>query len=620
MLLMQQRQEGILLRLTTIGIPKQLIHPFLDELVKWETHSGADWTIKRLKSLKVDLIRRRSLLPPLTWVRKNSKGDVAGVIGSLFRWSDLSDRNFRRCVQAFMAYTFYVFPTLTQGQKEKFLGAVTCDRPDGLSVDFHRGFTRSIRTLFRNVRIGLPSIPLLGYGGSPEKRAPVLFQEKSVAQDTHILRDLDLFTTFGGIYLYRKYKRIYSPLLSGLGMKVRLDITEEAQRGLPLESNVDHLGIIGGKICFLQEPGGKLRPIASPLRVHQEALRPLGQCIYRMVSSLPWDCTFDQMKAVPFIQSRLANGGQVHSVDLSSATDMFPLSLQITALSAIIHCDDQDHISLFEDISRSTWYSPLGKLRWKRGQPLGLYPSFGCFTLTHGLLLRYLNGGHDNAFFIVGDDVVILKNSLKDAYLAILDQMSCPWSMEKSLSSNRLAEFAGKIITSEWVIPQMKWRQLSDDNFLDLCRELGQRSRVLLTARQRRVFDRVKHLVSPIGLNMSYPGSNLERMIEDTLSFWQPERAVLGSLMSLRGRIHRFICEDPTHDLDSEAIMKLCATFDEKVVSVIEKTIFGRLWTAVDALSSIPRDLGITDLPLKVRQPSRVSTLQRYERLMLGHG
>jgi hypothetical protein len=38
--------------------------------------------------------------------------------------------NFARCVQAFMAYTYYVLPSLTDSQKEKFLRGINPEEGD----------------------------------------------------------------------------------------------------------------------------------------------------------------------------------------------------------------------------------------------------------------------------------------------------------------------------------------------------------------------------------------------------------------------------------------------------------------------------------------------------------
>lgn len=152
MLLMQHHQDGLMRRLSVIGIPTYTIKPFVGMLVKWENCSGVEWTIKRLKSLKIDLFRSKAGLSTQSWVRKNSKGEFAGTIGSLFRWALSSDRGFRRCVQAFMAYTYYILPDLSEVQKKKFLSGINPERTDdGLDQSFIRDFSNTVR---RTVQVG----------------------------------------------------------------------------------------------------------------------------------------------------------------------------------------------------------------------------------------------------------------------------------------------------------------------------------------------------------------------------------------------------------------------------------------------------------------------------------
>lgn len=606
-------QGSVELRLLTIGIPRYLIRPFMEEVSKWETNSGVEWTLKRLKSLKVDLLRRRSGLGPLTWIRKNSKGDIHGTIGSLFRWSDKSEKNLAKAVQALMCYSLVQFSSLTDSQREKFLSGINAQEVI-LDQDFLDSFSSTVSEIVAPRTLSKVR-PLVTYQGSLTKKAPRLFGRKSVSQDERILDDLQIFNTTGGLNLLCKYPDLYLVQMEGLQRKEYFRSMVDSSTRIP-QYRLPNSPVYGGEIHFLQELGGKLRSIASPLRIHQNALTPLSESLYSLVRELPWDCTYDQSKAVPFIQEHLAQGGKVHSVDLSSATDHFPLSLQMVALRAIY--GDVNSVKLFEEISRANWKSPIGDLQWKKGQPLGLYPSFASFTLTHGLLLRHLAGSWQNQFFIVGDDVVILDNSLYVKYIDMLERMSCPWSSDKSLSSSSLAEFAGKIITPSRVIPQMKWRTLSDENFLDICRLLGRRARCLLSRRQKRVFDNVAHLCEPIGLNFSLPGDNLTKMVIRTLDFYQPEKAVLGSLMGLTGRINRMIYSSDGESASSE-MLTIISTFDEKVKSALTQTILSR-WTSsmsicLEALESLPQALDLLPrLPCKVRQPSRVTTLLRYER------
>ena len=614
MLQMQQHQDGLHRRLSVIGVPTYTIKPLVELMVKWESCSGIEWTISRLKSLKVDLIRDQSGLGNLTWIRKNRSGDIAGTIGSIFRWARKSEKNFARAVQAFMAYTFYIHSDLTESQKNKFLSGINPNQvDDGLSKGFHKSFTKTVQRTVQRRSVHRVPRPLVTYQGSPDKKAPGLLGSRSLPQTDRILDELHYLNTSGGMRLYAKYKRLYQPLL--LGMKARREYLNS------LTSRENASGTVrGGEIHFLQEPGGKLRSVASPFRIHQEVLRPLGLEIYDVVRSLPWDCTFDQSKAIPHIQSHLAKGGEVHSVDLSSATDHFPLSLQMTALRAVIQKEDWDHLELFQEISQGEWKSPLGVLHWTKGQPLGLFPSFGSFTLTHGLLLRHLAGHFSDQFFVVGDDVVILDAKLHQDYIAVLDRMGCPHSPDKSISSSILSEFAGKIITKDVVIPQLKWRKMSDDNFLDLCRLLGRQSRCLLSNRQKNVFDKVAHLCEPFGLNFSLPGDDLATMVHRTLNSFDPEETVLGSLMSLRKKLNQSVYTS-TEVVDSNELSKLAATFDEKVKFAMKSTIFSSFDIAcqmgIDGFSSLPRALEMDSrLPLSERAPSRVSTLDRYERIL----
>ena len=108
-------------------------------------------------------------------------------------------------------------------------------------------------------------------------------------------------------------------------------------------------------------------------------------------------------------------------------------------------------------------------------------------------------GYYDHSFFILGDDVVILDDELAHRYLSVMKDLECPISESKSISSSKLAEFGGKIITSNEVIPQYKWRNVSDDSFIDICRNLGRQSMKLLRTRQRRVIERIAPLPECLG-------------------------------------------------------------------------------------------------------------------------
>jgi hypothetical protein len=185
-------------------------------------------------------------------------------------------------------------------------------------------------------------------------------------------------------------------------------------------------------------------------------------------------------------------------------------------------------VNLFCDLSKASWYMPhYGEISWRRGQPLGLYPSFGAFALTHGcLLLGLLNKEWDNHFFILGDDVVILDDQLAQDYYQMLMHLGCPVSLQKSLHSNSLCEFGGKIISANSVISQYKWRGISDDSFVDIAKIIGPKSLALFMPRQVKIIKRLSQIPDFLGgLGWNPKGLPLEVRCSDKL-IWQDELPV----------------------------------------------------------------------------------------------
>jgi len=621
-------EQGLRDRLRVIDIPLDLQRGFASLVLKWYRASGVEWTIKRLKSLKVDLYRRKAFLPPLTWVRKNRRGDLAGLLGGLFRYSSKSDKNFRKVVQSLMCYTIFQYSKPTVSQVKKFTSALRA-APPSLGKDMDPFYER-ISLKFDGVKVDRSEdVSLLLYRGSPSKRKPSS-RGKSVPQDSNIRKDAELLLEqHWGRCLTNEFQTLFGPVFKGMVLN---PITTPF--GIGEEVVSDPLQVLGGRIAFLQEPGGKLRSVASPFLAYQLALRHFGKAVYSLARRLPWDCTHDQSQPVSTLQGHLREGRVVHSVDLSSATDYFPLEVQVKMMRAIF--GNIPDIRLFETLSRSTWLSPVGPICWRRGQPLGLYPSFAVFTTSHGLLLWCLSGFKwQKKFYVLGDDVVILDDELYHRYLDILQTMGCPYSPDKSLSSHRICEFAGKVITSESVTPQYKWREMSNDNFIDIARQLGHRSRHLLTRRQRAVFDKIEHCTLPLGLNFSYPGSNLlkmERLTQQT--FGNVDKKVLDSLVDQAKVIWKNLYGSPYSpskmmasptSADLPRVLDVIMTFDEKVRSVLQKCLTWFREKPLDSeyftqdpklYSGVPGGLSLTDLPPASLQPSRLTTLDRYEKLL----
>lgn len=610
--------EGARYRLSVIGVPKLIINQMVDDVFKWLKLSGVEWTVKRLKALKLSCIHQaaNTNIALIPWVRKNKSGQYYGWIGCLFRWCQnkgnmrSSQRRFARVIQALNISTLFTSQTVTVSQLDKFLKGVNCIDDCDWDYEFYSSFLSHVKRTIGKRTISRNGNSCIEYRGSPSKKAPLPHNMGSCPQDQQILSERRWFEGKENYIFGWEYNELYAPVFAAVDG--------------PLEKTVPIITdeyMYGGEVHFLQEPGLKMRAIASPYRLHQLALKPLGDAIYRIVEESEWDCTYNQSKALPRIQDALLRGEMVYSIDLTGATDYFPLGLQLDALREIF--GEVIDINLLRDISQMRFKSQHGDIQWKRGQPLGLYPSFGMFTLTHGLVLHFLAKGDATQFYVLGDDVVILNTNLYNEYIKFLDLSHCPWSKEKSINSNSIAEFAGKIITPYSIIPQYKWRMMSNDNFLDICTCLGARSRVLLTDRQKEVFDAVKHLLPPLGLNISKPGGNLAEMIIETERFVSRiNRAGVRTLVDLIPVINKNSYSSPVpYQLNNEVIQEVRQTFDVKVCLVYQQTVFAQCQALWKMVSDIPRALDLKPrLPNEQSSPTRVSTLIRYEDLLRLHG
>jgi hypothetical protein len=523
-------QQDATKRSRALSIPKRISLPIIRKVVEWRRSSGEEWTVDRLKSIKLDVIRAKAGLPFCSsWIARNSRYHK-GMFGTLEKWMSKSDKHFAKGLQMLQVYTTFFAPQVTENQKEKFISGVTAPLPELSIVEkacslIDKGYDLYPEKLLVR-KLDSPQ-PLVDMIPSPNRRAPLL--DSSVPEEEGIIDSMQfLMGTTKGHEHYLKYKDHYRSVFGELWSSLCDPENRVNNKDVFGKFKVtDHFLV--GRIGLIQEPGYKLRAVANPGRVFQRVLQPLGDRIYSFLRDLPFDCTFDQHKAFPVLQEALTHSKTVYSIDLSGATDYFPLSLQRHLLLKVFPKVDVD---LFCDLSQATWYMPgFGNISWKRGQPLGLYPSFGAFALTHGCLLLGLLGKEwDNHFFILGDDVVILDPKLAQDYLALLAELGCPVSSSKTLTSSSLCEFGGKVLLPSIVISQYKWREISDDSFLDIAKILGPKSLPLFQVRQVKIIKRFSEIPDFLGgLGWNPKGKPLEDRCSDPLSW--PDQLPVDHLM-----------------------------------------------------------------------------------------
>jgi len=270
-----------------------------------------------------------------------------------------------------------------------------------------------------------------------------------------------------------------------------------------------------GNIGLLQEPGLKLRAVANPNRVLQLALEPLGRSLFKWLATLPEDCCYHQETGVYDTQGWLTQGKKVYSFDLSNASDVIPLSQLIGLLRAVNV--PECHWKLLYLASTGTWLVPIKssvresiQLRWKRGTPLGLFPCFALFSLWHHCLVRGIcvqEGRLDFPYRILGDDIVIASPEVAKEYQRIMGVIGIDISMDKSIESDRVAEFAGRVITRGAILHGLKYGDDSLDNsFLEQVKNCGPRVIRYLLPKQRHVAKWLSYAAPPVGFGYNPEG------------------------------------------------------------------------------------------------------------------
>jgi hypothetical protein len=458
----------------------------IGEIQNLVRNNGPEWTVKRLKALKQSVINylatqlavpyaQRRFTPP-EWYASGRGGFPKGHLGGLIRETltgQYSDRKVSVLLSVLNTYTALVSDQTTPAQEKKFLEAIGGKPPEGLEL---KAGTAALECL--------EQIP-----------QPTLDKLRAVFQ-----RDYSEKFSFAGLNSakpslspfskrMRKWhpwmiSMIESTMVTGPWTPILKDM------GVPIiegATPADHMGRIG----VIQERGFKARVVAMPVAGAQVAFQPLHKALSSVLRLIPQDCTRDQGIGIRAAQKWLAEGKTVHAVDLSSATDNFPLRFQEEVLYSLGYT----RIQQFRQTCRSNWSSDYGFLQYTKGQPMGLYGSFNLFALSHHILLMGIENqlGVDDSYRILGDDIIICDDKVHDKYLEYLERMSVPISADKCLDSNLFTEFAGKLISHSGLVvaakaPKEQLKLLPVDNFINYCLATGNTYMIKDVPRQYREF------------------------------------------------------------------------------------------------------------------------------------
>jgi hypothetical protein len=206
-----------------------------------------------------------------------------------------------------------------------------------------------------------------------------------------------------------------------------------------------------GKLGYKIEPAGKIRVFAMVDSLTQCIMKPLHDLLFSLLRKLETDGTFNQIRPA----QRLINLGykSFWSLDLSAATDRFPLALQQALISALIgpRLAELWARILIERYYLAPAFLPNGErahddegplpLRYGAGQPMGALTSWAAFSLTHHCLVQYAAYlalgviGFFKEYCLLGDDIVIANAKVALAYQALLLEIGVEYGLAKSMIS-----------------------------------------------------------------------------------------------------------------------------------------------------------------------------------------
>jgi len=209
------------------------------------------------------------------------------------------------------------------------------------------------------------------------------------------------------------------------------------------------LNSTNGVLSYVKDPEAKLRIIAISDYFTQLFLKPIHNIILFILrtSFNTCDRTFTQDPMHKWDE----NEHSFWSLDLSSATDRFPIVLQRRLLERIFN---QKFASSWQYLlSNRKFTTPKGDIvKYSTGQPMGTYSSWAVFTLTHHLLVHWcahVEGYEDfNQYILLGDDIVIKNDNVAKRYIKVLTSLGVEVSLNKTHVSKDTYEFAKR-----WIKP-----------------------------------------------------------------------------------------------------------------------------------------------------------------------
>lgn len=181
---------------------------------------------------------------------------------------------------------------------------------------------------------------------------------------------------------------------------VRLGKSAFAERCAESATSLVSFGSLAPKL----EPAGKIRVFAMLDYLSQILLRPLHDELFNCLRKIPQDGLYDQHRPLRALSEKVHQGKikYAKSIDLSAATDRFPILVQMDLLETLV--SDKFALAWGCLLARPFYpndalckllgasaYNPSGAILpicYAAGQPMGAYSSWAIFALCHHMVVQ----------------------------------------------------------------------------------------------------------------------------------------------------------------------------------------------------------------------------------------
>lgn len=491
----QSMSDDLCKGLRACGIPKRQALQILNIVEKWYRESGPEWTNSRIKDLRqwYETTLAGDPKPPV-WFKHSKEGYPLGI------WKWVFELPVAKALGVLSMNTVFYEHSLSKTQKEKFLHGLAGNRtqqPDYLNScqKFHLKWKRPSKM----PAIQFPTV--FDMNGS----IPIHDGRSTVRPEQKLGEALKALQSSWESVPQVTFDFLDKQDLLGF---MPVDVVGNQYQ---LELNRPHDRCVG-RVSVLQQPQLKARIVGNPNRVMQVTLEPLKEVFMTLARNLPTDVTHDQESGVRWVQAQLKLGNELAGSDLTSASDLLDVRMCLSLVDSVFGFSQiegyQDYRNYFLEVSRSKWWCPAlrQEVSWEQGDVLGTGPSFGLLTLTNNASALCAwkqarsEGVIDEAipwndcFRIVGDDIV-MRSQIEPYYTRMIEALGGEINHSKTLKSNRVAEFAGRVITSYGsYLKAIKYSEPSDNSFMSYVAQLGDQAKYLLMPKQRRVYDLFKEV------------------------------------------------------------------------------------------------------------------------------